>query len=656
MTLTGSGAAYTLNGLLAKTSIKTSFSGYELVLGSGTGIADLTGHPLTNQQPEVDFQVPVDALTASIDPIVPQIRHTPVTQASIHFSRPVTNFNIHDVGLTRDGVGVGLGAFGITVTGSGADYTISFQSGATSTDGVYELTVPNITGINAGGMIYRGPATVGFTVDTTPPVATISSPVANTFVHQGDSLSLTYSCDDGSGSGLASCIGTLPSGSALPTDKVGIFRIVVTATDRAGYVAVADVTYQVLPPANADLGVTVSVSPGGIIAAGDPLTYSLLATNNGPDLATGVTLTDTLPAGATFVSASAGCTAATDPSNPADTVVTCAVGIVDRQPEARQIVVRAPDAKALTNRVSISGDLPDTKPANNTATVVSREVAMADLSVLLPLPTSVDQGGVLPVTAVVTNQGPDPATGVTLTFETLNGETPRYDSGPDSCRPSGATPVGTSYTCTLPDIASGDSATVVFNVNPQTAGTLLFKVTALADQFDPSNAFGHSNQRVNGTYVVPTDLLCDGQHVNILGTAGADTLVGTPGPDGIAGLGGDDTISGLDGDDRICGGDGADTINGGAGDDRLFGEGGDDVIDGGAAVDTCIDDVGVNVLRFCELPQPPAPHVVRALPKTNPGQVQAAPPVPAPPAVRTGSTALPAVRPTAPPTSSPPAG
>jgi uncharacterized repeat protein (TIGR01451 family) len=498
VTLTGSGAAYTLNGLLAKTSIKTTFSGYELALGTGTGIADLTGHPFTNQLAHVDFEVPVDALTASIDPITPQIRTTPVTQASVHFTHPVTNFDINDVQLSRDGVGVNLGAFGGTVTGSGADYTITFESGATTTEGVYELKVSNVAGITSGDMVYRGPTTIGFTVDHTAPVITISSPQQNAVVQQGTSLPFTYSCDDGT-SGVASCIGTVPSGSSLPTDEVGGYRGVVTATDRAGNVTVMQAYYLVAAAPSADLGVTVSASPGGIIAAGNPLTYSLKATNAGPYAGKGVMLTDTLPAGATFVSASDGCTAAADPNNAAVTVVTCAVGTLDRQGVDRQIVVRAPAGNVLTNRVTIRGDLPDPNPANNTATVVSRGTATADLSVVLTLPPTVDQGGVLAMTTVVTNHGPDPATGGTLTFEAVNGRTPRLAAGPDGCSPS-----RTSIVCPLPDIASGSTATVVLRVNPQTAGTLLLRVTAVADQFDPAlSGVGHSNQSMRSTYVLP---------------------------------------------------------------------------------------------------------------------------------------------------------
>ena len=51
-----------------------------------------------------------------------------------------------------------------------------------------------------------------------------------------------------------------------------------------------------------DLAIVKSASPNPVIA-GNALTYALNATNNGPSNATGVTITDTLPAGVTYASA-----------------------------------------------------------------------------------------------------------------------------------------------------------------------------------------------------------------------------------------------------------------------------------------------------------------------------------------------------------------
>ena len=60
------------------------------------------------------------------------------------------------------------------------------------------------------------------------------------------------------------------------------------------------VTTQVSPLV--DLAIVKSASPNPAIA-GAALTYALNATNNGPSNATGVTITDTLPAGVTYTSA-----------------------------------------------------------------------------------------------------------------------------------------------------------------------------------------------------------------------------------------------------------------------------------------------------------------------------------------------------------------
>ncbi|MBT8197743.1 MAG: DUF11 domain-containing protein, partial [Acidimicrobiia bacterium] len=54
-----------------------------------------------------------------------------------------------------------------------------------------------------------------------------------------------------------------------------------------------------------DLEVTKTVSPASV-TVGDSATFSISVTNQGPDPATGVVMTDTLPAGVTFVSSTAG--------------------------------------------------------------------------------------------------------------------------------------------------------------------------------------------------------------------------------------------------------------------------------------------------------------------------------------------------------------
>jgi CSLREA domain-containing protein len=80
-------------------------------------------------------------------------------------------------------------------------------------------------------------------------------------------------------------------------------------------------------------------------------------------------------------------------------------------------------------------------------------------------------------------------------------------------------------------------------------------------------------------------VLCGGALVNIVGTAGNDTLTGTSNADGVFALAGDDTIDTKEGDDGVCAGEGSDTVNGASGNDTLLGEGGDDVLTGASGDD-----------------------------------------------------------------------
>jgi uncharacterized repeat protein (TIGR01451 family) len=115
---------------------------------------------------------------------------------------------------------------------------------------------------------------------------------------------------------------------------------------------------------SADMAVTqtASVSPA---VAGQNLTYTLAITNIGSAVASGVTVTDVLPAGVTFVSASPGAT------NEGGTVVASPGTVINGSGTNILITVEPTVAGLITNVVSVATTGTDSNPANNSASLVT---------------------------------------------------------------------------------------------------------------------------------------------------------------------------------------------------------------------------------------------------------------------------------------------
>ena len=132
---------------------------------------------------------------------------------------------------------------------------------------------------------------------------------------------------------------------------------------RVDTISIRDGTYSCCT-GSADLAVmqTVSTNPA---VAGQNLIYQLTVTNLGPSTAAGVVVTDTLPAGVSFVSASPGSTFVGG-------TVALTVGNLAANAGTNLFVTVMPTATgAITNVANVNGTTFDAVPGNNTASLVT---------------------------------------------------------------------------------------------------------------------------------------------------------------------------------------------------------------------------------------------------------------------------------------------
>ena len=209
---------------------------------------------------------------------------------------------------------------------------------------------------------------------------------------------------------------------------------------------------------------------------GSQITYTLTVTNVGPSTGADVVLTDTLPVSVTFVSASDGC-------GEAQGIVTCSLGTIETGDSATVSIVVTPNSTGdLTNTATVTSSVEDPNIDNNSATANTTVGSLADLSLTkADSPDPVFLGTELTYTLTVTNGGPSPATGVTLT-DTLPVEVSIVSSSSSqgSCSGTGI------VICTLGTIENGNSATVSIVATPNSTGDLTNIATVTSSVEDPN--------------------------------------------------------------------------------------------------------------------------------------------------------------------------
>jgi uncharacterized repeat protein (TIGR01451 family) len=251
---------------------------------------------------------------------------------------------------------------------------------------------------------------------------------------------------------------------------------------------------------SADIGLVKTDSADPALV-GQPLTYTLAVTNNGPDAAGAVVVSDTLPGSVTFVSATATQGACVHAAG----LVTCNLGALGNGAGASVAVVVIPTVPGnIDNTATVTADVSDPNPADNTdseATTISG--GAADLAITnTGSPDPVAVGEALSYLLDISNNGPDDATLVQV-VDTLPAGVTFASAVPSqgSCTETAGT-----VTCDLGSIASGGGATITVLVNPTVIGSLVNVAVVDSQLDDPdldNNTASATTEVVEGTVVQP---------------------------------------------------------------------------------------------------------------------------------------------------------
>lgn len=337
----------------------TSVTGGGMVTGNtamGNGnISDTvtmpSGSTITYTATGTVVQSPVDMLTNTAT--VTAAAGETDTNLTNNSATDNTSLPVADLSITKDN---GATAF---VPGGQVQYTIVVTNNSDTTS-VIGATVTDTFPAALTGVTYTSTVTGGATGNTAAGMGNIADTVT-----MPNESTITYTA---TGTLNAAATGTLANTAtvAVPANMSDPEPSNDSATDTDTLVT------------RADLQIAKSDSADPVLV-GATFTYTLTVTNNGPNSATSVTVTDTLPTGLTFVSGSV----EGSPVTFANGVVTANVGTIAPSATATVTILVTADAvknlsERRTNMATVSSATIDRNEDNDTATQSTTVQADAD--------------------------------------------------------------------------------------------------------------------------------------------------------------------------------------------------------------------------------------------------------------------------------------
>jgi uncharacterized repeat protein (TIGR01451 family) len=264
-----------------------------------------------------------------------------------------------------------------------------------------------------------------------------------------------------------------------------------------------------------DLSVT-KASARSLTLAEQPVTYTIVITNSGPNTATNVFLMDTLPADVLFdqdgvISSQGDCrrrgTLMTPRfmcdlgEFPPGAMITLTLGVTPTRPVSDTLL----PLWTITNTVNVAANEDEATPSDNIATaVISVTVPQADLEISkMSMPDPVAVGRSLSYTLSIVNHGPDYAREVVVTdvlpiSVTMAMSAPfgTITSSQGDCGNLGTfiAPLNT-FACDLGGLAGTARATVTLVVTPTAVGVVTNTAHVSAETYDPITITNQVMQR-----------------------------------------------------------------------------------------------------------------------------------------------------------------
>ncbi len=279
---------------------------------------------------------------------------------------------------------------------------------------------------------------------------------------------------------------------------------------------------------SSDLRISKTDSPDPV-SAGGTLTYTITVTNDGPDAAQGVQVTDPLPTGVTFVSGNVGGDATRVAFNATTRTVTANIGtLANGAVSTITVVVTVGSATTgpLSNVATVTATPnTDSNPNNNTSTAPTDINRIVDVAVTKTASTSPIAGGQVTYTVVVTNNNPaapGDARGVVVT-DTLNSSLTFASFNPQTSgvvQTTGAT--ARDLVFTVGDLPFGATRTFSFVANVASSATGTIPNTAVVTTTDTDTV------PTNNTEDEPITL---GRTFDLIITKTVDRATAVPGQD-----------------------------------------------------------------------------------------------------------------------------